>query len=358
MGHNQSSSSKTTPVSDNDRTEKPGVESHVKPWTLATPRLFDLLAPAQHVLLAGCGGGYDVLSGLPLYFSLRAQGKQVTLANLSFTDTEATNAKSFCKGCYAVSSSLKLPSGSGAKTYFPELYLARWLKEKEGGTADVVVYTLDRDQGVKPLTSAYCQIVKQLNVDAIVLVDGGTDSVMFGTEEKLGTPVEDHSSMAAVSATPVPIKILTCLGFGVDSFHGVSHGLFLQNVATLEQTGGYLGCFSVSQSTREGQLYMEGYEAVASHMQSSIVCTSIVAAMKGHFGDHHSTDRTKGSQLFINPLMSVYWVFDLPKVMEQIAYTSQLADTDTRTEVSKVIYSYNGELTKTGQIRTALPLPM
>ena len=221
MGHNQSSSSKTTPVSDNDRTEKPGVESHVKPWTLATPRLFDLLAPAQHVLLAGCGGGYDVLSGLPLYFSLRAQGKQVTLANLSFTDIGATNAKTFCKGCYAVSSSLKLPSSGGAKTYFPELYLARWLKEKEGGTADVVVYTFDRDQGVKPLTSAYCQIVKQLNVDAIVLVDGGTDSIMFGTEEKLGTPVEDHSSMAAVSATPVPINVsrivpAECSHFGTD----------------------------------------------------------------------------------------------------------------------------------------------
>ena len=326
-----------------------------KQWTLSTPRVFDLLAAANHVLLAGCGGGYDILSGLPLYFSLRAQGKRVTLVNLSFTNLPSTNAKSFCKGCYAVSSSLRPPREG---FYFPELYLTQWLKEKHADKSEVIMYAFDRDLGVKFLSNAYSKLVEQLGIDAIVLVDGGTDSVMFGSEEKMGTPTEDHCSMAAVNATSVPIKLLSCLGFGVDSFHGVSHGLFLQNVATLEQTGGYLGCFSVSRSSREGQLYMEGYKAVAAHMQPSIVCSSIVAAMEGHFGDHHSTERTMGSKLFINPLMSMYWTFDLPKVMDQIPYTAELADTNTRAEVSKVIYTHNGGVEKSGNIRPSLPLPM
>ena len=328
---------------------------HNKQWTLATPRVFDLLAPADHVLLAGCGGGYDILSGLPLYFSLRAQGKRVTLANLSFTDLPSTNAKKFCRGCYAVSSSLKPPREG---TYFPELYLTQWLKEKHADESEVVMYAFERDLGVNPLSNAYCKLVQQFSIDAIVLVDGGTDSVMFGSEEKMGTPAEDHCSMAAVNATTVPVKILSCLGFGVDSFHGVSHGLFLENVTTLEQAGGYLGSFSVSRSTREGQLYMEGYKAVAAHMQPSIVCSSIVAAMEGHFGDHHSTDRTKGSELFINPLMSMYWMFDLTKVMDQIPYARQLASTENRTDVLKVIYTHNGEVAESGHIRRSLPLPM
>ena len=49
-------------------------------WSITSPKIFDLLAPARKVLVAGCGGGYDILSGLPLYFALRRQGKSVYLA--------------------------------------------------------------------------------------------------------------------------------------------------------------------------------------------------------------------------------------------------------------------------------------
>ena len=44
---------------------------------------FSELEPAKRVLVAGAGGGFDVLCGLPLYFALRAAGKTVHLANLS-----------------------------------------------------------------------------------------------------------------------------------------------------------------------------------------------------------------------------------------------------------------------------------
>ena len=47
------------------------------------------------------------------------------------------------------------------------------------------------------LVTAYnCKyIVETRTIDAILAVDDGTASVMFGDEEELGTPVEDHSSM-------------------------------------------------------------------------------------------------------------------------------------------------------------------
>lgn len=38
--------------------------------------------------LAGCGGGYDIFSGLPLYFALTKSGKRCSLANLSFSQVE------------------------------------------------------------------------------------------------------------------------------------------------------------------------------------------------------------------------------------------------------------------------------
>jgi hypothetical protein len=48
---------------------------------------------AKTVLLAGAGGGFDIFSGLPLYFALRDVGKTVHLANLSFSALYASTGK-------------------------------------------------------------------------------------------------------------------------------------------------------------------------------------------------------------------------------------------------------------------------
>ncbi len=38
-----------------------------------------------------------------------------------------------------------------------------------------------------------------MHIDCVILVDGGTDSLMRGDEKQLGTPTEDMTSIAAVS---------------------------------------------------------------------------------------------------------------------------------------------------------------
>lgn len=314
--------------------------SNSSAWKMEVPRIFQLLKTSNNVLIAGCGGGYDVLSGLPLYFNFKKQGKVVHLANLSFTPLHQLTNKFYCTNCVKVNSQLKLTNKS--PSYFPEYHLSKWFKEK--WQEEVPIYSFYREIGVKELTAAYEKIVAEHKIDTIVLVDGGTDSVTFGDEKFMGTPAEDHCSMAAVhGVTNVTVKILACLGFGVDAFHGVSHGLFLENTAKLEQTDGYLGCFSLSKSTTECQLYIEAYQAVAAHMQDSIVCTSIISAIQGHFGDHQVTTRTTGSKLFINPLMSLYWTYSLDKVMQQIPYTPKLANTKSMNEVVAVIAEYHSK---------------
>ncbi len=44
--------------------------------SLLTVPLFDSLRQSERVLLAGAGGGFDIFSGLPLYFALRNAGKK------------------------------------------------------------------------------------------------------------------------------------------------------------------------------------------------------------------------------------------------------------------------------------------
>lgn len=55
--------------------------------------IFEALADSQNILLAGAGGGFDIFSGIPLYFNLTQQGKKVTIANFSFTWLDQTTAK-------------------------------------------------------------------------------------------------------------------------------------------------------------------------------------------------------------------------------------------------------------------------
>src|SRR5690348_869789 len=94
---------------------------------------FAELEQARTVLLAGAGGGFDVFSGLPLYFGLRAAGKQVHLANLSFSRLEAATGRQPAPAALEVTADSRVTAG-----YFPEYHLARSTihscQRRSGGT--------------------------------------------------------------------------------------------------------------------------------------------------------------------------------------------------------------------------------
>lgn len=254
---------------------------------------FDAIAEAKSVLLAGAGGGYDVFTGLPLYFGMRAAGKQVHLANLSFSTLYASTGRRLGPALVEVTHKTE-----GGGRYFPELHLAEWFK-KQG--EEVPIFCIDRT-GAAPVAAAYQTLVEHLRPDALILMDGGTDSLMRGDEPGLGTPQEDVASLAAVNALDVPTKLLVCVGFGVDTFHGVCHAYFLEAVAELIQAESFLGAWSLTKEMPEVQRYQEAADYVHRIMfnHPSIVSSSLLSAIDGHFGDYHATYRTEGSPLFIN----------------------------------------------------------
>lgn len=295
---------------------------------------FDELENAENILLAGAGGGYDIFTGLPLYFGLRAIGKNVHLANLSFSLLPPSDEQSFSP------SLLKVTADTLSRTiYFPEFYLSQWFRETQG--EEIPIYCF-KSTGVKPLVENYQLLVKQLSLDTIILVDGGTDSLMRGDEVYLGTPAEDISSITAVNELDIERKMLTCLGFGVDYFHGICHAQFLEAVADLTKKGGYLGMFSLMQEMPEVKKFREASEYVFKAMPNniSIVSSSILSAIAGHYGDHHATSRTGGSTLWINPLMPVYWCFRFPEIAQRILYLEDMKKTKTILDVANVILEF------------------
>ena len=294
------------------------------------------LEKAQNILLAGAGGGFDIFSGLPLYFGLKAAGKQVHLANLSFSFLPPAQVT---KEDRLSPSLLKVTADTPLFTdYFPEKFLSQWFREQG---EEIPIHCFERT-GVKPLLASYSALVEHLSLDTIILVDGGTDSLMRGDEIGLGTPQEDISSIVAVNELAVERKMLACLGFGVDYFHGVCHAHFLEAVAELTRNQGYLGMFSLVEQMQEVRMYRMATEAVFKSMpqQISIVSSSIISAIEGNYGDHHATSRTGNSKLWINPLMPVYWCFKLSTVAERILYREAMKDTDKYSDVNGVIKDF------------------
>jgi hypothetical protein len=297
---------------------------------------YNELEKAHNVLLAGAGGGFDIFSGLPLYFGLKAAGKQVHMANLSFSFLPPAQ---ITKEDRLSPSLLKATADTPIFTdYFPEKFLSQWFREQG---EEVPIYCFERT-GVKPLLASYSALVQYLSLDTIILIDGGTDSLMRGDEIGLGTPQEDISSIVAVNELAVERKMLACLGFGVDHFHGVCHAHFLEAVAELTRNQGYLGMFSLVEQMQEVQMYRMATESVFKSMpqQISIVSSSIISAIEGNYGDHHATPRTKNSKLWINPLMPVYWCFKLSAVAERILYREAMKGTDKYSDVNGVIKDF------------------
>lgn len=180
----------------------------------------------NNFLIAGAGGGFDVYAGLPIYLSLKSAGCNIILANYSSTS----------KG-FKVRNSI-------AEDY-PEYCLSL-----------PPCYTFGRS-GVLDVYEGYKEIVKTHQIDSIILIDGGVDSLMCGDEEFAGTILEDFISLASVDMLDVPNKYLVCLGFGCETEENLNHYRVLENIANLSKTGDFLGCCALTQKMLSFSFYKD-----------------------------------------------------------------------------------------------------
>ncbi|MEO1435626.1 MAG: DUF1152 domain-containing protein [Bacteroidota bacterium] len=290
------------------------------------------IASSKKILLSGLGGGYDIYSAIPLYFTLRGLGKEVVLTNYSFSYLPASGGERIGDSGWLVT------KASEELGYFPEKYLIEWLNHLDH-TPKLIGF---EKTGVVPLRNSLETICEQEEIDTLILVDGGTDSLMKGDEAGLGTPVEDITGIAAASKLSIKQQFMVCVGFGIDHFHGVCHSQYLENVAELIRNDGFYGVSTFTKSDELGVLFLDlvEYANERGKAHPSIVANSIASAVAGQFGNHHATHRTLGSKLYINPLMAVHWFFDLQKVAQHVLYLHALEGTQTEEQALKVIVEY------------------
>lgn len=134
------------------------------------------------------------------------------------------------------------------------------------------------------------------------------------------------------------------------------HAQVLENIAALQRDGAYLGAFSIPGASAEALDYRKAvlHAHQATPRRPSIVPGQIAAALAGQFGDVHASDRTSGSELFVNPLMGIYFTFDLPGLARSVQYLHRLEDTQTLLQVRLAIEEHRNAIT---QDRRRRPIP-
>ncbi len=170
-----------------------GATSHLLPTFVA-----QLADPSiRTVLLCGCGGGFDFVHSLTLYPELRRLGKTVVIGSYSFGDPmEISGAVPVFAEDEAIAVRVTADN-LAASDYGPEVHICSYLDAAYPDLAPHSVYAYyARAFTVPSLTRLYRQFIDAHSVDAIVLVDGGSDSLMVGDEEGLGDPIEDAVSVA------------------------------------------------------------------------------------------------------------------------------------------------------------------
>jgi hypothetical protein len=236
----------------------------------------------DNILFLGAGGGYDYLGAHPLYSHLRSANRNLFIVDL---DTEVGRV------------------------------------------------------GVQPLIKYLEREVEDSEISALVVVDGGVDSLMRGDEAGCGTILEDSITLAAVSKIDIPHKILACIGFGTETEEGLSHYRALENMADLFRANAFLGSCSLTADQVEFKEYKAFCEEQWHGKRESHIHTRIIPAVLGQFEEqtlYQGIDARTGfaakGRPFVNPLMGIYWFFDLMAVVERNLLIPSLLPTNTRTD--------------------------
>ena len=298
--------------------------------------ILHLLENSQSILLAGAGGGFDVYGALPLYFALKEMGKNVHLGSYSFANLTVLQQSSQPEILHdrllvGTKGMVNPPSG-----YLPESYITEWFEKTLG--EHVPVWTF-QSVGVAALKRLYATLIEKLTIDAIVLVDGGVDSLMFGDEEDSGSLLEDTISLTAIRDLDVPVKLLACLGFGTE--WEVNHHLALKNMATLIKDGAFYGSCALTPQMDVFQKYQAVCEYVfaqPNHKKSHIQ-QHIISAVLGEFANYrrYEDDRLP---LFVCPLMTLYWFFDAVAVNKRSLIAPLIEDDEILYDSLQTLISY------------------
>lgn len=242
------------------------------------------LPKGKRVMLMGVGGGFDILSCLPLYYTLRMKGYDLELANYSLVD-------------FGLFPSLSVPlimnndvygaigDINGNVEHYPEGYLSKWFKD--GFDEDVPIWMF-KQQSVPQLIRNMHVFIEEKEIGAIILCGAGARSIMTGGEEGCGDLLYPSIILSAIRQLETKTFLFT-LGINTSGMRR-SESLFdaMENMQALVLKGSHYGGCVLEKEMDCFLYYKSAYEYIVdqpSH-QNSPVHEMILTAAFGGFGPH------------------------------------------------------------------------
>mmetsp|Transcript_10892 Transcript_10892/g.21288 ORF Transcript_10892/g.21288 Transcript_10892/m.21288 type:complete len:297 (+) Transcript_10892:2158-3048(+) len=280
---------------------------------------------------------------------LKAQGKEVHLANVSHADHKLATGEVLVRASTIAQSNILMKvtadtestaQGTRPDVYFPEKRASEWFRQRLG--QEVPIYMFTRT-GLPGLTSGYQHLAGLLNIDLIVALGAGCESLMAGDEHDIGRP-NSMINLFSIRASGIP-AILACIAITADRFYGLTDASALRAIAELTEQGGYLGAISLDVGAPEVKGYMEASDHVLNCCTKfpSLYHYYIISSLHGKFGNYNTHPKLQTSKLFINPLMSQFFTFDLNSVIDRVKYRDLVEDTKTAAEFMEALEYYRSE---------------
>jgi hypothetical protein len=267
-----------------------------------------------NLLICAIGGGYDIFGTLPIVYSLPS--KNIILSSF--------NLNKFEDPIY------DMREKDTRYSYFPENILI--------DTKGLPILNVSGKVGVVPLREYYKELIDRYGIGRIITVDCGVDSLMHGDEESSGTILEEYVNFAALRSIDIP-KTHICLGFGTEVEERISHYRVLENISELIRLGGFHGSCSMTSRQSSFKRYRESYNRVNEYVghKRSHIHPRIINAVEGFFGEMENKESTlmvSKVDVFISPLMCMYWFFDGDVVIDTIPILESMKDDSTFMESS------------------------
>jgi hypothetical protein len=289
-------------------------------------QVLPLNLPPGGVLVAGAGGGFDFLCGLPIVLELERRGHDVHIANYSFTRLPYVRGGTWHgEHLLEITADARLAQGD----YFPEQLLARWYRERK--TIEKPVWCLAQT-GVVPTSRSYDYLVDRLGIQTVICIDGGVDGLFRGDEWDLATPSMDSISVMATSLCQARQKIYACTAFGTEGSEGkVSHAQALARIADLVRADAMLGVGTTIRKSEAGRDFLDAVETIfhwLPPLRRSIVVGTLQAAVLGAYGPTVVHEKTRQQPPWVSPLTALIWYFEADAVARlKLFYESSLRST-------------------------------
>jgi hypothetical protein len=275
----------------------------------------------NRVLILGIGGGGDAISALPTIQHLRKKGKEIILANTHYT-SDVINFRTFSQRQIG-------PSGfimSGQP--FPESN-ARCIELIVASFLHVPTYSCISNYGSIGLLQSLELIIQENAIDAVIAIDGGTDS-LAGVDTNITSVINDAISLGAISKLNLkylPLGIIGCCAdLEMDIFK------FMEKLSFIMRNDAYIGMIDFSSETHN--LYSRIVNT-AKKEYTFFVSESILRAVDGEYGHFLNC---YGQEIPLYPFQRFTFFVDSKFISTQInPFVKIVDDSSTFEEAKKLI---------------------